>query len=256
MKKLLITLIATLGLTGATQAALLLDETFTYPDGSLITNSAFAWNAHSGATGQTQVIFGRVELRAQNTVNLPAQTEDVNRLIPSGPYSDPTSLYASFVVNFSEAPINGTGYFAHFKDSGNGFRCRVFASTNGAAAGKVRLGVVNFSATTPAVLAQDLDLNIDYKVVVRYTTTLTETNSTLWVNPSSEADPIQVTATDITGNSYNGTYSFGLRQANSIGILQVDDLKVGTQFADVSVIGGFHQHSRKQQYWPHALPHF
>lgn len=241
MKKILLILIAALDLAGVANAALLLDETFTYPDGSLITNSSFLWTNHSGTVGQMQVVSGRAEIRAGNTPNLPTGSEDVNRLIPGGPFLGETNLYASFTVNFSEAPINGTTYFAHFKDSALNFRCRVFALTNGAAPGKVRLGIGNFSvAAASAVLAQDLDLNTDYKVVLRFITSVGVggTNSTLWVNPTSEASPGQVTATDTTGNTYNGTYSFALRQANSTGILQVDDLKVGTTFADVSTIGG------------------
>src|SRR5262245_23880472 len=91
-------------------AALLLDEPFSYADGSVITNSSFLWNTHSGTTGQTRVVSGQVNLSQ-------GQSEDINALIPGQPYTN-GFLYVSAVVSFSTLPLGSGGYFLHLKDSG------------------------------------------------------------------------------------------------------------------------------------------
>ena len=84
--------------TGATicNAALLLEESFPYADGPLVTVSGGAWTTHSGTTGQIGVISGRVDLRVPDT-------EDVNALVLGQPFPSSTNviLYASFTVNYS-----------------------------------------------------------------------------------------------------------------------------------------------------------
>src|SRR6185503_3950428 len=55
--------------------------------------------------------------------------------------------------------------------------------------------------------------------------------STVWLNPSLESDP-SVTATDLPPNSIN-VGAIALRQNGGIGGFFVDDLLLGTSFADV-----------------------
>lgn len=204
-------------------AAVVLNEPFTYADGALITVSSGLWSTHSGnVPGQVDVASGKVNLSQ-------SETEDVNAPISGSPYSS-GNLYASFVVNFSTLPSGSGTYFAHFKDATtSGFRGRVFAQTTGAAAGQFRLGVANSSG--PAIIQTDLSLNTDYIVVMRYDTAAA--TSTLWINPGSEtATSDRADAVDSIGALAIST--FGLRQATAMGILTLDNLKVGTAFADVA----------------------
>lgn len=211
----------------ALPAAVLLADTFTYTNGSLVTNSAFLWTAHSGATGQTQVVANRVQL-SQN------QSEDLARALDGSPHTG-GNLYASFTVNFSALP-NGAGtYFAHFKDAGTlGFRAKVFATTSGAAADRFRLGVANAANAPAAIAPVDLALGSNYSVVLRYTAATPAT--TLWINPTDEtATANRADATDAATAS--GLTAFALRQSGSspgMGVLMFDDLIVATSFAEVS----------------------
>ena len=200
-----------------------LADDFTYPDGSIITNSSFFWNAHSGTTGQTQVASGKINLAS-------AQGEDINAFLTNASYAAGGGFvfYSRFVVNFSALPTgNGGDYFAHFKDFTTGFRARVFAMTNGAASGKYRLGIANGGFTTIG-FPQDLSLGTPVVVITRYD--LGAGTSTLWVNPTSESST-SLAAAD--GASSSTIYAYAFRQGGSSGNLSVDDLKVATSFNEV-----------------------
>jgi endonuclease/exonuclease/phosphatase family metal-dependent hydrolase len=206
-------------------SATILFDSFNYSNGSLITNSGFLWSAHSGTTGQTQVISGRAQLSLN-------QGEDVHANLAGAPYST-GNLYASFTVNFTSLPRGGTsgGYFAHFGSST--FRARIFGTTNGAAAGTFRIGVANAATAFSAVITNNLSLNNDYVIVVRYNAGSPAT--TIWLNPAAESETVNsAAATDST--SFSAISAFSLRQDGSsgaIGVLTFDNLVVGTTFNDV-----------------------
>jgi endonuclease/exonuclease/phosphatase family metal-dependent hydrolase len=211
-------------------AALLLNDSFSYPDGPLVTVSGGVWLHHSGSiTGEVAVASGRVSLSEANT-------EDVNAPLAGQPYvsSGATNVfYASFKVKFTSLPSSGGAYFAHFKDSSTGFRTRVWALTSGAASGKFRLGISSTSGSViSATLPVDLSLNTDYTVVTR----LVNSNSvgTLWVNPGSENDASVSTS---EGASTFTVVSYALRENNGEGMLNLANLRVGTSFADVVSVG-------------------
>lgn len=220
------------GLTGfllslcVSRAALVLSDTFSYANGSLMTNSAFLWNTHSGTTGQTQVVSGRVQL-SQN------QSEDVSAALTNGPYSS-GMLYASFVVNFSALPGGAGTYFAHFKDNGTmNFRAKVFATTTGAGANAFRVGVANVLNSPAAVIPVDLAPGSNYTFVLRHTPATPVT--TLWLNPMDESSTINRADAADTATTL-GISTFALRQSGTspgMGALAFDNLLVGTSFADV-----------------------
>jgi endonuclease/exonuclease/phosphatase family metal-dependent hydrolase len=208
------------------RAVLLLDDPFNYSNGPLVTVSSNVWVHHSGSvTGEVTVESGRVFLSEANT-------EDVNALLAGQPYpsSGATNVfYASFTVKFTVLPGSGGAYFAHFKDASTGFRARVWALTGGAAPGKFRLGISStsgsiISATSPT----DLSLNTDYTVVTR----LVNSNSisTLWINPVSESDASVSTSESASTLT---VVSYALRENTGEGALNLDNLRVGTSFADV-----------------------
>ena len=206
-------------------AAILLYEPFSYTNGALVTVSSGLWATHSGTPAQVEVISGRADLSAPDS-------EDVNRLLTGQPYAATTNtvLYASFTLNLSSLPSASGEYFAHFKDStaSSGFRAKVFLLTSGAGVNQFRIGIANGSNGPAAVFPTNLSLNTDYRVYVRYG--ISNFTSALWVDPSSEASS-SVIANDST--TAKAVVSFALRQNTGIGVLAMDDLRVGTLFADV-----------------------
>jgi endonuclease/exonuclease/phosphatase family metal-dependent hydrolase len=207
-------------------AALLLNDSFSYSDGPLVTVSGGVWMHHSGSVnGEVTVTSGRVFLNEANT-------EDVNALLAGQPYapSGTTNVfYASFTVKFTSLPSSGGAYFAHFKDSSSGFRARIWALTSGAATGKFRLGISStsgsvISATSPV----DLSLNTDYTIVTRLVNS--SSISTLWINPASEND--SSISTSESASAFT-VVSYALRENTGEGALNMDNLRVGTSFADV-----------------------
>ena len=200
----------------------LLYEPFSYPDGSVITNSGFLWGNRSGVFGQCQTTNGELQITS-------AKTEDVVSPLIGGPYvrSNSTVLYSSFKVTLLSLPKIVPGLFASFAN-GSTLRGRVYIGTTNAAPGAFRFLVANGSDTnTP--LTNDLATNVYYSVVTRYN--VDDAATTLWLDPSAETDP-HVTATDPQTSSTIASYGF--RQDTDIGTtLLIDDLKVGLSFAAV-----------------------
>ncbi len=210
--------------------AILLDEAFTYPDGPLVTVSGGKWLHHSpssSATGELQVVSGRVQLTRANN-------EDVSTLLPGQPYdaAGATNIFfASFTVRFTALPSAAGNYFAHFKavEASSGFRARIWAFSGGATPGSFRLGISSSSGSAINVTnPTELALNTDYKVVTR----LVNSNSvaTLWIDPTSESDPSVATSEAVSAVTV-AAYAF--REDAGIGVMTIDALLVGTTFADV-----------------------
>jgi len=201
-----------IGLQSAEAAVLVLTETFGYAAGPLVGATGSPWVNHNGGTGQVDVSGGTVNLTGIT------ETEDVNAPLSGSPYTVGL-LTARFTVNFSALPTTVGSYFAHFKDSGFGFRSRLVANTTGAAAGAFRLGISNAggNAATTTNVASDLALGTNYTVVMTWN--LDTSSSTLSIN-GGPAVSAPDTATAIT------VESFALRQASGIGTLTMDNLGV------------------------------
>lgn len=210
-------------------AGVLFTETFAYSDGALVSVAQGRWKAHSGSAGQAEVVSGALELSEK-------KTEDVSAPFPSGVQGPDqvAALYASFTAAFSGLPSGKGGYFAHFKDAAatTGLRCRIFATTHGAAPGKFRVGIAAAASAASSVLEQDLSLGVSYRLVCRMT--LADNVCTLWVNPASE-NPRGATSSDKPATVKSAT-AFAFRQSRSsgsgMGELRVDDLRVATTFAE------------------------
>jgi endonuclease/exonuclease/phosphatase family metal-dependent hydrolase len=207
-------------------AALLLNDSFNYPDGPLVTAVGSPWTTYSGTSGQMNVISGRVYLTKANS-------EDVQATLAGQPYPPASNavLYVSFKINYTNLPASAGSYFAEFKNDGTGFRARIFAQTAGAAAGAFRIGIANAASSPSAVINADLQTNTDYTIAARLD--VSNVVSTLWLNPTAETNT-GVTATD-TASAVTIT-SYGFREDGSsgtIGNFFVDDLRVGTTFPDV-----------------------
>jgi len=220
--------VAVIGLTLChARGVILLTESFSYTNGPIITASGGFWSTHSGTTpGQVNVTNGEVNLTS-------GETEDVNAPFVGQPYSPAGAtnvFYARFTARFTGLPSAGGSWFTSFKDgSASGFRCRIFALTADAAPGKFRVGISSGNNASATVTNQnDIPLHAAFNIVIR----LANTNSacTLWLNPLNESDvsiPTAETAATFT------VAGIALRQNSGMGTLVLDNLLVGTSFADV-----------------------
>ncbi len=198
-------------------------DPFSYPDGSVVTNSAFLWANRSGIEGQTQVADGQVSL-------LLTQTEDLSATLAGGPYavSNRTILYASFRVALPALPKKATGPFAHF-GSGTSMVGRLYVSTTNAAPGFYRMLISN-GGGTPVELVKDLETNTYWQVVMRYD--VDNAVASFWINPRFDYDRDAWAADPITPTRIS---YFGLRQGTDIGgDMVVDDVRVGLSFQAVT----------------------
>jgi endonuclease/exonuclease/phosphatase family metal-dependent hydrolase len=207
---------------------ILLSDDFDYANGALVDVSSGKWTTHSG-TGEMDVASGHVNVDQSDG-------EDVNSLLDGQPYSPSGTtniFYASFDVKFTSLPSASGTYFAHFKDASNsGFRARIWATTAGATQGSFRLGISSVSGTTFVTNTTELSLNVDYKIVTR----LVNSNSvaTLWIAPSDEGSASISTSEN---SSVFTVVAYAFRQSGGEGVMQIDNLKVGTSFDDVVSTG-------------------
>ena len=223
MKIGLILLPAAVGLVAAGAEAVL-DEAFTYDDGPIVVQAADVWKNHSGTSEQAEVSDGKLILTQSGS-------EDFHAKLAGGPYkkSSGGTMYASFDVEFTELPIGGGSYFAHFRDDGFGYRARIIAQTTGAEGGAFRIGVSSKGKQSTALVDNDLHLDTVYKVVIAMS--LVDGRTTLWIDPDGDAVG-GVTTTD-NGSAVDVT-GFAFRQAKNIGAMLIDNLKVGTNLGDVT----------------------
>lgn len=195
-------------------------DPFDYPNGSLLTNSAFLYRNRSGIAGQTQITNGQLLISS-------SQTEDIVAPLADAPYSKGTGavLYASFKLKCLVAPDATDGYFAHF-GSGSYLRARVYAGNETALSGCYQLSVSNGTDTNRVKLATNLSVGYSYLAVLRYN--LDSATASLWINPENESAP-HATAIDVVTSS--SVSAFGFRQDTDIGAtFLIDDLRVGVSF--------------------------
>ena len=198
--------------------------------GPIVTESGGLWQTHSGTAGQMQVASGVVTVDGVN------HTEDVNAQFIGEPYAanNAAELYTSYIINYTTLPDANGSYDTHFKDdTTSNYLGRVWASTIGAASGDYRIGIANVTnvSTSAVFFPQDLVLNSNYVVVTRLV--LSNWNSTIWVNPTSESSP---SVTDIASVSTSATNisAYALRESTADeGIMNISKLKVGLTFDSV-----------------------
>jgi len=201
-----------------------LEESFIYDDGPIVVQAADTWKNHSGSSAQAEVYEGQLILTQSGS-------EDFHAKLAGGPYkkSSGGTMYASFDVEFTELPIGGGSYFAHFRDDGFGYRARIIAQTTGAEGGAFRIGASSKGKQSTVLVENDLHLDTVYKVVIAMS--LVDASTTLWIDPDDDATG-GVTTTD-NGSAVDVT-GFAFRQAKNIGAMLIDNLKVGTSLGDVT----------------------
>jgi hypothetical protein len=204
-------------------ADVLLLDSFSYSNGSVLTNSGFLWFNRSGTDGECQVTNGQLQVSG-------GLTEDVIGRLMGGPYvkGSNTVLYTCFKVKFLSLPKTTPQYFAHFAN-GSALHDRIYAGVpTNAAMGTFRLYIAN--STNLVQWPTDLSTNVTYTLVTRYN--VDNPASTMWINPNSATDA-SVTASDPSTADTVATYGF--REDSGVGaLILVDDLKVGLSFVAVT----------------------
>jgi hypothetical protein len=222
---------------------LILDDTFTYPDGDLFGDAGSPWKEISGSS---KIFVTNDRVQINQTIADAGGTAFAQSLY-TAPQSN-TVMWASFIVNLSTLPANAGGtYFAHFEDTNFGFYGRLFALTsnnpaytpdipNVAYPGTYRIGVANKAGTPSAVVELDMAPGIDYQVVAYFD--MTGGFSQVAVNPSqseyAQVYSVSTTPTTLTSAYAQDTFSaitlpmaaYGLREAANGGILDLDNLEV------------------------------
>ncbi len=243
MKTILLT--GALALLAATtaHASGILSDSFNYPNGPLTEAPASPpWVAHS-SPGNGPVLVTNSQIRLSG-----ANQESVHVLLPGGPYTsnNVAALYASFKVKVTSAPGFNGAYFAHFKDTNtlaaSGFGARIWISATNTVAGgalpsgKFRFGIGNgvLATNSSGQIDTDLSLNTTNLLVSKFVPGTGV--ATIWLNPTAELDP-NVTATDpgtVSRPNPLDVVAYAFHQASGEGAMLIDDLRIGTAFADVA----------------------
>lgn len=219
MRKFAITL-AVLALAAfvapSAQAANILTDAFTYPNGNLVPNGG--WANFSGAATDIQVVSGRATGSGPNA-------NDDHLLFAAQPTSSTTYACLDVIIptpTGAPKPI----YFAMLKDAGTSiFVSRLYVLPLAGGGWTFGISHSSTSATvgvTPWTSA--LSYDTEYHLVISYDPVAK--SSTLWVNPASQASP---SVTDVNGTATAvAVAGFGLRQSASSSTLPASPSYVGT----------------------------
>lgn len=214
MKKLMVGLMV-MSLAGAASAALITSDSFSYADGLTTNVSGGFWSRFSGTADNSFVAGGALEINQ-------ARADDVWTSL-GGTYSS-GSIYISFDLNVSTAPTAAGTYALLLAANSSTFRDRLYL-TGGVAGVSYNLGIGNTSAG--ATWGSALNLGQTYSIFMR--SDLDTDTTYLWVDPVNESS----TYVSVTQASTANALYFGARQAAGEGVMTVDNLMIGTTFADV-----------------------
>lgn len=250
MKKVF-TILGVAGLFFTVNAQNLLTEPFAF---SGAVSGQNGWATHSGNTPQQIVTtagslsYAGITSSGNSAAISSSSTEDINKPLTSTPSSG--AVYYSALIN----PLNTTGLSANTSTTGDYFfhlgsmsttatpALNVFTSRlyikKGSATDTVNLGVLNASGgtATPTFGSADYPINQTIYVVVKYD--IATNTSTLYVNPSTAAEPTTPTATNATGTGAAPSIIeyFCVREGSNTGNIQFDEIKVSTSYAGLLAV--------------------
>jgi hypothetical protein len=224
MKKTLFAVLglAVVSLAGVNATVLLSDDFPT--DGALVGQTPAVggiWTANTGTAGTLLVSNNQLEISA-------SRTEDAF----SSFGNQTVDLYAGFVLNMSSSLPSSSGtHFATFMSgaAGTTANARLFSLTSGAGSGFYRLGIANSGTTASFTWGSDLSPNVSYQVVFKFTQNGASDFVSLWIDPINELSTSISTASEAITTNVNG---FGFRQNTGSGNMTIDNLRVGTTFAE------------------------
>lgn len=197
-------------------AAIIVSETFSYPDGSLVPNGG--WATTSGTAGDLLVASGEAVVQH----GVPSEDATLVFAAPGG------AVYfgIDFHVDSLGVPWSGTDdeYFAHFVAGSFKARLDVTAPTGG---GDFTVGISTNASTADAIWATDLTYDTTYRAVVRYDQDTDQAQ--LWIDATLESD---TSILGLAGTGPTVLTAFNLRQSDSSQneTVRVDNLCIATTF--------------------------
>jgi hypothetical protein len=222
--------ILAVGAVAATNAAVLVSDTFTYSDGALAGNTpevGAAWAGYSGSTFDIQVASHAANVNEATGVQDDKVTFD-------GGFTDATGtvLYSSEDVTVASPTTLASVYFSFFLQGTGSFASRLWVTTPLTAGDGFRFALSNNSSVTATGVVYSPDLNFGQTYTVATSYDFANKNGTLWINPA-DTSSVGQTATDAGFADAVTAYAF--RQSASTGnvVISVDNLKVGSSFSDV-----------------------
>lgn len=249
--------------TTIASSALLLYEDFNYAPpayiggNTAIPSSSNNWDTHNGGGGTIDIFepglsYPGLAASSGYKVRLPGDnglvTRDVNRALIGTPNTS-AIMYYSALINVVDATqlanLTTSDYFMHFI-TGSGSNA---GTTYGARLGlhaaneysNYRFSVLNHSGGTTVFtdFPQDLNFGETYLVVVKFDRTTTPTTASLWVNPSSlgGAEPAGAVVNTSGTNTFSQFGSIALRNSSTSPKADIDEIRVGTTWADVTPAG-------------------
>ena len=236
----------------------ILTETFNYPTPAYVGGNGAAgtssngWTTHSLTAGQTTTVdiqdgslsYPGLAASTGNKVYLFSNANATSRDINSGFTSSTASaMYYSALVNVVDnSQITAAGdYFMTFGATAGtavtslGGRLGVKSTNSGA---NFRFCIQNISTGTPTFTdcGTDLTFGTTYLVVVKFDRSTAPTTATLWVNPATLGGA--EAAGSVSNASGTATFaaftSICLRNSATTPKAQIDEIRVGTTFADVT----------------------
>lgn len=138
------------------------------------------------------------------------------------------------------------GYFMHFSalsgnDLGNTGIVSRLSLRKGSSANTFNIGILNTTGGTTTINDMygnsnpvDYQVGITYLVVLKYDMTGTNGQTSLWINPAitSEGTPTNTSAFG-TSSKLSQVASVALRQANNIGNIEFDEIRLGNSWNQV-----------------------
>jgi len=225
----------TLALVGATatvaHGTVLVNDSFTYANGNLVTQDppiGGAWAAHSGAASVPVQVTGGAAVIAQGA----GSREDVNTAFEGGETASAgETFYAAFDLTIADPAATIVDVnFAHFLAGTTTFDGRLWVTAPTTAG--YRLALSNDNSITDAdgeVRTADLAFGTTYRVVTSYN--FDAKTSSIWIDPTTSTAPL--TATDPGFSDAVASYAF--RQAAGNTTQTVDNLIVATTPEEVGV---------------------
>ena len=210
-------------------------EDFDLPAGDLV--SSANWNSSgSGAVAVLDTDAGNGKSLAFPGLESSGRRVELSAsrgqsAIRSFPAVSSGDLYYSFLLNVTALPT-GTNYIAYLR-TGSAYGARLFIAPSGSG---FRLGVSN-TAGTPAWMDGELEAGRTFFAVVRYTFnsgTASDDSVSLYINPGPGENPPAVPDAEKIGNDLAQFDQFVLRQVSGMGIVEIDELRVGVSWESVT----------------------
>ncbi|MDA9289573.1 T9SS type A sorting domain-containing protein [Polaribacter sp.] len=206
----------------STTNTLFIAETFDYDDGTTLI-STDGWANFSGTEGQILVNSGEIQLKDTDA-------EDADNNFPDGPVTG--DVYYAFDITVTKpASVSGSDfeYFALLRPVGsNSFKARLdvaeFTETG------FKFGIHSSAGTAEVLWGSELSYTETHRIVVRYSTTVGDTQ--LWVNASDDSSASIITTTTSTIADI-GAFAFRQSSSSPDFIHTIDNLAVGSAFDDV-----------------------